>query len=163
MDASLHETFAIINLVWRGYGDCVRRKKGLSWGGKFENRNISVESLLAYLARKAYLVLLFRSHISVLHSKHVCLSSADVLLLHILVFFWPFSAQCIGVAYFCERTSLSSRPSRCLPKRLETKDPPRRPKWRRKRRSLRWVRVSWWPCPNPWFWHFSFHESDANT
>ena len=95
--------------------------------------------------------------------QNTFVSSADVLLLHILVFFWPFSAQCVGVAYFCERTSLSSRPSRCLPKRLERTNPPKRPKWRRKRRSLRWVRVSWWPCPNLWFWHFSFHESDANT
>ena len=155
MDAIFHETFAIMKLVWRGYGDCVRRKKGLSGGGKFENRNTSVESLLAYLAGKAYLVLLFMSHISVVHSKHVCLSSADVLLLHILVFFWPFSAQCVGVAYFRERTSLSSRPSRCLPKRLEKKDPPRRPKWRRKRRSLRWVRVSWWPCPDISVWILS--------
>ena len=75
-----------MKLVWCRYGDCVRRKKGLSWGGKFEKRNISVESLLAYLAGKAYLVSLFNSHISVVHSKHVCLVGWRLAVAHLGLF-----------------------------------------------------------------------------
>ena len=136
MDAIFHETFAIMELVWRGYGDCVRRKKGLSGGGKFENRNTSVESLLAYLAGKAYLVLLFRSHISVVHSKHVCLSSADVLLLHILVFFWPFSAQCLGVAYFSWEDQFEFKAFKMPPKKAGADKPSKKTEMKKKEKVI---------------------------